>query len=321
MTGPGFELLMLLSIGLIVPVRIYSLFRYTWNLPLRNGPGFFLGVEVPAGFYDGPKTPWLRRYHQVLLAELAIEGCILAVLLALAKWQYVPMWAGGSAVLYVGAMFLFMAWTRHSLGAAPPVRPVALALKTRRLGDYISWPLEALTATLVAFSWWLLLRHGGTRIDLFNPLEMTWIVLGLLPGKIATVRSSSPPSRGADRRALSMPGRRQAQWSSHVGRTRLVLRDHPPRIRAGAWRAVHQLASGADVVDRRRGAGYDGVPHGDGLPGTAADGPDGPRPAPVRQLGDAISRRQLDEPARPDLVRRLVWRHSGIHPLSAPVNL
>jgi hypothetical protein len=183
---------MLLCIGLIVPVRIYSLIRYTWNLPLRHGPGFFLGVEVPPGFYDGPKTSWLRRYHHVLLAEHAIEGCILTVLLALAKWQYVPVWAGGSAVLFVGAMFLFLAWTRHSLGATPPVRPVALALQTRRLGDYISWPLEALAAALVAFSWWLLLRYGGTRVDLLNPLEMTWIVLGLLPGKIATVRSSWP---------------------------------------------------------------------------------------------------------------------------------
>jgi hypothetical protein len=192
MNGPGYETLMLLSIGLIVAVRIYSLFRYTWNLPLRHGPGFFLGVEVPPGFYDGPKTSWLWRYHSVLLAEHAIEGCMLAVLLALAKWQYVPIWAGGGAVVYVGVIFLFVAWTRHSLGAFPPVRPVALALQPRRLGDYISWPSEALIAALVAFSWWLLFRHGGTRIDLLNPLEMTWIVLGLLPGKIATVRSSWP---------------------------------------------------------------------------------------------------------------------------------
>jgi hypothetical protein len=192
MTGPGYETLMLLTIGLVVALRIYSLFRYTWNLPLRHGPGFFLGVEVPLGFYDGPKASWLKLYHHVLLAEHAIEGCILMVLLALAKWQYVPVWAGGSAMLFVGTLFLFVAWTRHSLGAAPPVRPVALALQTRRLGDYILWPLEALTVALVAFSWWLLFRPGGTRIDWLNPLEMTWIVLGLLPGKIAMVSSSWP---------------------------------------------------------------------------------------------------------------------------------
>jgi len=30
---------------------------------------------------------------------------------------------------------------------------VALALESRRFGDYISWPMEALAAVLVAVSW------------------------------------------------------------------------------------------------------------------------------------------------------------------------
>ncbi|MBZ5617193.1 MAG: hypothetical protein LAQ69_00475 [Acidobacteriia bacterium] len=183
---------MLLCIGFIVPIRIYSLVRYTWNLPLRSGPGFFLGVEVPAGFYDAPEASWLRRYHTVLLGEHLIEACVLTILLALAQWQAIPLWAGGSAVLFVGTLMTFVAWTRHSLAADPPVRAVALALETRRLGDYISWPLEALAALLVTFSWWLLLHHGGTPIDWLNPLQNTWIALGLLPGKIAMVRSGSP---------------------------------------------------------------------------------------------------------------------------------
>ena len=192
MTGPGYESLTLLCIGLIVLIRIYSLLRYAWNLPLRNGPGFFFGIEVPPGFCDGPQASWLRRYHRVLLAEHAIEGCILAALLALAKWRYVPMWAGGGAVLFVGSMFLFLVWTRRALGAASAIHPVALALKTRRLGDYISWPLETLAAALAAFSWWLLLRHGSPRVNLLDPLQMTWIALGLLPGKIAAIRASWP---------------------------------------------------------------------------------------------------------------------------------
>jgi hypothetical protein len=188
----GYESLTLLCVGPIVPIRIYSLLRYTWNLPLRNGPGFFLGVEVAPGFYDGPDASWLRRYHAVVLAEHVLEACILAVLLALSQWPAIPIWAGGSAVLFTGTMMTFVLWTRHSLGVNPPVRAVALALETRRLGDYISWPLEALAAAVVACSWWLLLRHRGTQIDWVSPLQMTWIALGLLPGKIALVRSGSP---------------------------------------------------------------------------------------------------------------------------------
>ena len=144
------------------------------------------------GFYERPETSWLRRYHGVLVAEHAVELCALTTLLALAQWHSIPIWAGGSAVLYTGTLMTFVAWTRHVLGARPPVRAVALSLETRRLGDYLSWPLEALAAGVVAFSWWLLARHGSRHIDWLNPLQMTWIALGLLPGKVAVVRSSGP---------------------------------------------------------------------------------------------------------------------------------
>ena len=43
------------------------------------------------------------------------------------------MWAGGFALVFVPTMFGFQAWTRHKLGVNPPVRPVALALTTRRI--------------------------------------------------------------------------------------------------------------------------------------------------------------------------------------------
>lgn len=177
--------------------------RYTWDLPLRNGPGFFLGVEVPPGFYDRPEASWLRRYHAVLLGEHVLEACVLAILLALAQWQAIPIWAGGGAVLYTGTMMTFVAWTRHSLGASPPVRAVALALESRRLGDYISWPLEALAAAVVAFSWWLLVRHGDTRIDWLSPLQSTWIALGKLDGsEVGALRKA--PRRSRQRRGLDV---------------------------------------------------------------------------------------------------------------------
>ncbi|SPE30519.1 hypothetical protein SBA3_1680002 [Candidatus Sulfopaludibacter sp. SbA3] len=45
---------------------------------------------------------------------------------------------------------------------------------------------------MVACSWWLLLRHGATHVDWLNPLQLTWIALGLLPGKIVMVRTGAP---------------------------------------------------------------------------------------------------------------------------------
>ena len=53
MSAPTAFELYVLSIALLVPVVTYSLVKYQWNQPLRNGPGFFSGVEVPAGFYEG----------------------------------------------------------------------------------------------------------------------------------------------------------------------------------------------------------------------------------------------------------------------------
>ena len=45
---------------------------------------------------------------------------------------------------------------------------------------------------VVGYSWWLLLRHAGAHFDWLTPMQFTWVALGLLPGKIVVVRSSSP---------------------------------------------------------------------------------------------------------------------------------
>jgi hypothetical protein len=71
------------------------------------------------------------------------------------------------------------------------VRPVALALESRRMADYISWPMEALAVGLVALSWWLLL-HGGSHFDWRNALILSWVALGTIPGKMGMVRLSFP---------------------------------------------------------------------------------------------------------------------------------
>ena len=103
------------------------------------------------------------------------------------------MWAWGAYVLGIAAAWGFAAYTRATLGANPPVRPsCAIPLETRRLGDYISWPLEALLAVVTAFSWALLLVNGNAQFDWKVPVLMTYAIVGLFPLKIGVVRNSSP---------------------------------------------------------------------------------------------------------------------------------
>jgi len=192
MSAPNVDGIFIFVICLLAPVLTYALVKYQWNQPLRNGPGFFSGVEVPAGFYEGRGRSWLKGYHAMLAALYLVWVVALGAIIVSRRWDMTPMWAGGFALLFVPAMLGFQVWARHKLGVNPPVHPVALALESRRLGDYISWPLEALMVALVGFSWWLLLRNGGTHLDWVIPLQLTWVALGLLPGKIVVVRSSSP---------------------------------------------------------------------------------------------------------------------------------
>lgn len=188
MTAPTEPELMIFSTVLIVLVLAYVM-KFQWNLPLRNGPGFFLGVEVPAGFYDGPGRLWLRNYRGMLIALHVVLIVFFGVCFALRWWDSVPL-CGYWAVPYLVSMNALHAWARHKLGANPPVHPVALSLESRRLGDYISWPMEVLSAAIIASSWWVLLRHGA-KFDWLFPLQMTWAAI-VLPAKIMFVRSGAP---------------------------------------------------------------------------------------------------------------------------------
>jgi hypothetical protein len=191
MSAPNVVGVYVFTICVIVPVLVYALVKQLWNLPLQNGPGYFMGVEVPAGFYEGPGRSWMAGFHAMVVALYGMCAVVLAAIIATRHWQMTPMWAGGFALVFVPAMFGFQAWTRHKLGVNPPVRPVALALESRRMGDYISWPVEALVVALVGLSWWLLL-HGGRHFDWRSALLQSWAALGMIPGKMAMVRLSFP---------------------------------------------------------------------------------------------------------------------------------
>ena len=206
----GVELNVLVTI-LIVLFWFFYGFRRIWNLPLRHGHGFFLSVEVSPGFYEGPGISWLKSYRALVVALHFVWAVALGAIVVSGRWDMTDRWAGGWAVLLTTTLLIFGAWTRHKLGDNPPVLPgVAAPLEARRLGDYISWPGEALAAAIVAFSWWLLLRHGGTHVDWQLPAMTTWIVLGMLPGKIILVRNAFPlpPERSEEHHRLSEASRR-----------------------------------------------------------------------------------------------------------------
>ena len=190
MNAPTEFQLMLSSALLIFLVIVYVLVKYLWNQPLRNGQGYFLGIEVPTGFYEGPGKSWLKSYRAMLVALHLVLAVFFGICAVIGRWDLIPL-CGFWAIFYMVAMQLFQVWARHKLGANPPVRAVAFALESRRLGDYISWPLEALSAGLIALSWGLLLRHDGTRIDWLPMLQLTWVAL-VLPAKILLVRASTP---------------------------------------------------------------------------------------------------------------------------------
>jgi hypothetical protein len=186
------DVLLLFVTGVVVAFRIHRLVRRLWNYPLAHGTGFFLGVAVAPGFYEGPGPQWLRRYRTVVLAEHAFEALVLVVILVSGHWGRLPLLAL-CVVPFMATMFGFTVWSRKRLGAAAPVPSrVAIALETRRLGDYISWPTEALVGAVIAFSWALLLTHGDAQVRWQAPVVMTYVVLWLLPAKMGIIRSGFP---------------------------------------------------------------------------------------------------------------------------------
>ena len=129
MSAPSAVGIFIFIVCVIVPVLVYALVKQLWNLPLQNGPAYFLGVEVPAGFYEGPGRSWMAGFHAMVAALYGVCAVALAAIVASRRWEMTPTWAGGFALLFVPSMFGFQAWTRHKLAVNPPVRPVALAAR------------------------------------------------------------------------------------------------------------------------------------------------------------------------------------------------
>ena len=319
MSAPSEVGIYVFIICLLVPVMTYALVKQIWNQPLQNGPGYFLGIEVPAGFYEGPGRRWMTGYHAMVAALYGVWAVALGAIITTRRWEMSPIWAGGVALLFVPTMVGFQLWTRHKLGVNPPVRPVALALTTRRYSDYISWPMEALAVALVGLSWWLLLRHSGTHFDWLTPLTLSWGALGMIPGKMAMVRVSwpLPTERTEEHYRLQDASRR---FSIRVNG--LFFEWFPVIVLLGValLHGLSPASPGGGVALAGAGLLYRGVGiRGDAaVPRAAGDKSDGPRTATDGKLEDAVQAGVVfwDGPGVLYLVCDMVRRDSGFHLVS-----
>ncbi|MCE5308466.1 MAG: hypothetical protein LLG20_12575 [Acidobacteriales bacterium] len=164
-------MLILFITVLLVSFRIYYLVHKLWNLPLDHGPRFFLSTEVGEGFYEGPGARRLKRYRAIILTEHLIEAAIVAIILGSPRLDLIPMWAGGSAIALVTMLSGLTIWTRRRKGIGASARSkVAVALKLRRLGDYVSWHEETLAVAIMALSWIALATNGNSHTQGKGPM-------------------------------------------------------------------------------------------------------------------------------------------------------
>ena len=182
----------LVSGCVIVALKILIVWRL-WSFPLNHGPGYFVGVAVPPGFYDGVGLRWLRKYHALLVAQCLLVMGVFAAVVISGRWSRIPILALADVTSFFVLVGGYMLWARHAVAAPPAILPQAVVpLESRRLGDYICWPGEALMASLIAGSWAILLSAGAGHFSLAWPVVSTYVVLALLSGKIILVRKGYP---------------------------------------------------------------------------------------------------------------------------------
>jgi hypothetical protein len=193
MSAHDANLLMLSVTVLLVLFRIYYLVHNLWKLPLDHGPRFFLCAEVPEGFYEGPGAGWLKRYRAIILTEHLIEAAVVAIFLGSHRLDLIPMWAGGSAILLMTMLGGLTIWARRKLNTgASACSKVAVALESRRLGDYLSWRVETLAVAVMVLSWIVLATNGDSRTLWEWPTQLTYVALALAAAQILVARNRVP---------------------------------------------------------------------------------------------------------------------------------
>lgn len=248
-------LLPLVSASLVLVFRLFVLVRMLWSYPLNHGPGYFFGVQVPPGFYEGPGIRWLKRYRILLLAQHLFLVSAFMVPVALRRWNDLPVMAPVDVITFFSIFGGFWLWARRSLGANPPrLSSVAVPLGVRRLADYISWPLEAMIVAFLAFSWLLLSTQGDAHFRWQWPVLISYAVMGMLPCKIILARNSFPlpPERTEEHQRWQEAYRRYSlrviesmRWFLVAILAAYAVRHGSPAAKAMVWLEWSFLGSAA----------------------------------------------------------------------------
>jgi hypothetical protein len=155
---------------LLRPLWLWQL----WRAPLKQGEGWFLGLEVEPGFYRQAGAVLLRRYRAWMAVPLGLESLILLGLILSGQWVYALYEHFLSVVLLIAwatfTTYQFMTRVRllAPAASASPVTSVQLSLAPRRLRDYTNWRVETaiIGLTLLTLFWmaaqWLGWLPAGT---------------------------------------------------------------------------------------------------------------------------------------------------------------
>jgi hypothetical protein len=139
----------------------------------------------------------------------------------------------------------FKLWVRRKLGANQPQQSsIAVTLESRRLKDYLSWPVEALLFLIIVLSWFLILTRGDAQSSWEIPVVMTYVVLGLFPGKMGLIRHGFPlPAKQTEEhyrqteayRRYSLRVLGSFQWLMVIILAGYALQHSWPAVKAQIW--------------------------------------------------------------------------------------
>jgi hypothetical protein len=162
-------------------LRPFWLWQF-WRAPLKQGEGWFLGIEVEPGFYRQAGAALLRRYRAWGVPPLALEAAILLALISSgrlvhAMYEQIP----AVAILTFWLNFTILQF-RQRIRLLAPATPgqsphgVQLSLAPRRLRDHSNWTVEAVIIglTLLTLLWlaaqWLGRLPADQNAGLLKPV-------------------------------------------------------------------------------------------------------------------------------------------------------
>lgn len=150
---------MMIGLAALVFTGRLRVLRRVWQLPKRNGKGFFLAQEVGPDFYETAGARLFQRYHRTALLPLFLDAPLAAWLVlgqryaALGLEQVLALVLSIIAYNFMVPHFSALATSLCGHQERPAATTLQLSMAPRRLSDYTSPAVEAVIvgATLLAF--------------------------------------------------------------------------------------------------------------------------------------------------------------------------